>query len=156
MPKPEYVKIQFSKIPQEFVDEYELTAYVHNGWVYFEILWGAYGLPQSGILSNTLLRKRLEKEGYYETQTTPGLWIYKWRPIMFWLIVDDFRVEYVEKRNVDHLANVLKQHHTISEDWKGEKYDGMDIDWEYLKRTYRATMDGYIQNIRLKYDHPDP
>ena len=35
MKKTDYVKIQSSKIPQEFVDEYILTAFVHNGWVYF-------------------------------------------------------------------------------------------------------------------------
>ena len=150
MPKPEYVKIQFSKIPQEFVDEYELTAYVHNGWVYFEILWGAYGLPQSGILSNTLLRKRLEKEGYYETQTTPGLWIYKRRPIMFWLIVDDFRVEYVGKRNVYHLANVLKQHHTISQYLEGGEYADIELNWYYKKGACRDTIEGYIQELRMK------
>ena len=32
--KLEYFKIQFSKIPQEFVDEYNLIAYVQNGKVY--------------------------------------------------------------------------------------------------------------------------
>ena len=38
--KPEYVKIQLSKIPQEFIDEYELTTFAHKGWVYFEIRRG--------------------------------------------------------------------------------------------------------------------
>ena len=43
--KLEYVHIQFFKIHQEFIDEYYLTAYVHNGWVYFEIIQGTYSLP---------------------------------------------------------------------------------------------------------------
>ena len=92
MKKAEYVKIQFSKIPLEFVDEYNLQEYAHKVWVYFECLQGAYELPQYGILANNLIRSRLEKEGYYETETTPGLWHHKWRPIMFCLIVDDFGV----------------------------------------------------------------
>ena len=35
--RPEYVKIQLSKIPAEFIKEYNLTTMVHKGWVYFEI-----------------------------------------------------------------------------------------------------------------------
>ena len=31
----------------------------------------------------TTQRERLEKEGYYEARTTPGLWRHKWRPINF-------------------------------------------------------------------------
>ena len=81
--RPEYVKIQLSKIPEEFIKEYNLTTLVHKGWVYFEIRRGCYGLPQSGMLANRQLRVRLEKEGYYEARTTSGLWRHKWRPIQF-------------------------------------------------------------------------
>ena len=48
--RPKYVKIQLSKIPQEFITEYNLNISVHKGWVYFEIRRACYGLPQSGIL----------------------------------------------------------------------------------------------------------
>ena len=95
MDRPEYVRIKFTDIPKEFVDEYDLTNHIHNGWVYFEIVRGCYGLPQSGKLANDLLRTRLNKAGYYEAATTMGLWRHKWRPIMFVLIVDDFGIEYV-------------------------------------------------------------
>ena len=54
--RPEYVKIQLSKIPEEFIKEYNLTTLVHKGWVYFEIRQGCYGLPQSGMLTNRQLR----------------------------------------------------------------------------------------------------
>ena len=59
--RPEYVKIQLSKIPEEFIKEYNPTTLVHKGWVYFEIRQGCYGLPQSGMLTNRQLRVRLEK-----------------------------------------------------------------------------------------------
>ena len=52
---PKYVKIKLTDIPQEFIDEYNLHDYVHEGWVYFEIRNGVYGLPQSGNLANNLL-----------------------------------------------------------------------------------------------------
>ena len=58
--RPEYVKIQLWKILQEFIKEYNLNSSVHKGWVYFEIICGCYGIPQSGILANKHLRLRLE------------------------------------------------------------------------------------------------
>ena len=50
---PEYVRIKLSEIPAEFINEYNLMDYVHaNGWVYFKIFNGIYGLLQSGSLAN--------------------------------------------------------------------------------------------------------
>ena len=60
------------------------------------------------MLENKKLRFRLEKEGYYEAITTPGLWRHKWRPIQFCLVVDDFGFEYVGKQHAEHLATILK------------------------------------------------
>ena len=77
----EYVHIKLSDISQEFIKEYNLTQLVQNGWIYFEILCGCYILPQSGIIANDLLCMQLEKAGYYEAETTPGLWRHIWRPI---------------------------------------------------------------------------
>ena len=59
--RPEYVKIQLSKIPQELISEYNLTSLVHKGWIYFEIRCGCYGIPQSSMLTNKQLRLSLEK-----------------------------------------------------------------------------------------------
>ena len=63
MDRPEYVHIKLSDITQEFIEEYNLTQLVHNGWIYFEILRGCYGLLQSGRLANDLLNMRLKKAG---------------------------------------------------------------------------------------------
>ena len=95
MDRSKYVRIKFSDIPQEFIEEYDLSKAAQNRWIYFEILCGCYGLPQSGRLANDLLHTRLEKAGYYDTATTPGLWCHKWLPIQFVLLVDNFGIEYV-------------------------------------------------------------
>ena len=42
--RPEYVCIKLSDIPQDFIDEYDLLDSVQDGWVYFEINHGVYGL----------------------------------------------------------------------------------------------------------------
>ena len=35
MEHAEYVHIKLSNIPQEFIDEYDITKNTCNGWVYF-------------------------------------------------------------------------------------------------------------------------
>ena len=72
------------------------------------------------------------------------------------LMVDDFGVEYVGKQHADHLATNLKKYHNITEDWEGKKYDGIDLKWDYEKRTCRATMDGYILDLRNKFQQMQP
>ncbi len=46
MPKPEYVCIKISDIPNKFIDEYKLTGLDRDGWIYFKIRQGCYGLPK--------------------------------------------------------------------------------------------------------------
>jgi hypothetical protein len=51
MPDHEYVRIKISDIPDEFFTEFNLGGRDHDGWIYFEIRKGCYGLPQAGILA---------------------------------------------------------------------------------------------------------
>ena len=95
MEQSEYVRINIEYIPQEFIHEYNLLPMVHNGWIYFEIIRGCYGLPQSGMLANNLLCTRLNIKRYFEATASPGIWKHQRRPIKFCLIVDDFCIEYV-------------------------------------------------------------
>ncbi len=105
MEDPEYVRIKITDIPEEFILEYWLAGKDDiNGWIYFEICRGCYGLPQAGLLANNLLREGLEEEGYYEAHSTPGLWKHKWCPIQFCLIVDDFGTEYMGIEHFNHLS----------------------------------------------------
>ena len=71
-----------------------------------------------------------------------GLWRHKWRPIQLCLIVDDFGVEYVGKQHADHLSTILKKYHNITKYWEGKKYAGIDLKWDYEKRTCMETIDG--------------
>ena len=154
--RPEYIKIKITDIPQEFIHEYNLHHHVHNDWVYFEIRKGIYGLPQSGILAQKLLAERLDKKGYYQCECTPGLWRHKWRPIMFTLIVDDFGVEYVGEHNAHHLRNTIKEFYDLTENWKGDLYAGINLAWNYSKRTCHLSMADYIETVLTKYNHQRP
>ena len=55
----ENIRMPINLIPQEFIDLYDLGSKVKNGYVYIEIQQGMYGLLQSGILANKLLKERL-------------------------------------------------------------------------------------------------
>ena len=65
MEEPEYVRVNLKDIPQEFINEYKLEDHVHFGWVYFSVIQGCYGLPQSKRLAHDLLSERLHEAGYY-------------------------------------------------------------------------------------------
>ena len=78
-----------------------------------------YGLPQSGLLAQRLLGKRLNKERYQQSTLTPGFWTHKWRPILFTLCVDNFGVKYVGQQHADYLMAALKKDYNISCDTKG-------------------------------------
>jgi hypothetical protein len=66
-----------------------------------------YGLPQAGIIAQKLLEERLQKHGYRQSQTTPGLWKHDTRPISFSLVVNDFGVKYVGEENAQHLLDTV-------------------------------------------------
>ncbi len=63
MTRKEYMRMPVKLIPDEFMIAYNLHDKILNGYIYMEIRKGMYGLPQSGILANKLLRKRLAPAG---------------------------------------------------------------------------------------------
>ena len=71
MYRPEYMRISIKIIPQEIIEKYKLNEIEDNGWVYIKISKGMYGLPQSGKIALKILKNRLAKAGYHQTQFTP-------------------------------------------------------------------------------------
>ena len=70
--RPKYFRINIRDIPDEIVQEYKLKEKAEaNGSVYVQANRGMYGLPQSGLLANELLEKRLNKQGYYQSKLVP-------------------------------------------------------------------------------------
>jgi hypothetical protein len=62
---PEFIHVKLSDIPNEVIEEYKLREKAtKNGSVYIKDKQGMYCLPQSGLLANELLEKRLKKYGY--------------------------------------------------------------------------------------------
>ena len=78
-----------------------------NGFSYFEINKGMYGLPQAGKLANDKLIKELTVNGFEPTKHTPGLWKHITRPATFALVVDNFGIMYTHKEDLETLLNTL-------------------------------------------------
>jgi len=73
MSRYEYMRLKLNDLPADFVKHYDLaTKVTGDGYVYVEIRRGIYGLPQSRLLVQKLLKKRLNKEGCRQSELTPG------------------------------------------------------------------------------------
>ncbi len=103
----EYMQLCIADMPDNIIKHYNLRdKATPDGYIYCKIQNGMYSLPQAGIIAQQLLEERLQKNGYRQSQTTPGRWKHDTRPISFSLVVDDFGVKYVGKENAQHLLDV--------------------------------------------------
>ena len=108
----EYMRIPLTMFPEHVSKQYQLREKEKNGFIYVEINKAIYGLPQAGVLVNKLLKKRLAPAVYYEMPHTPGLWKHVSRPISFALVVDDFGVKYVKKKNIPTISSPTSKENT--------------------------------------------
>ena len=119
--RPEYAKIKLTDIPDEVINEYKLNQLAtSDGWVYVKVTRAMYGLPQAGSLGQDQLEQRLNQEGYFQSQTVPGLWKHNKKPIQFVLVVDDFGIKYINKADLDHLICTLEQYYDVAVDLDGK------------------------------------
>jgi hypothetical protein len=129
MVHPKYMRMKLKDIPPEFVKIYDIEKIAApDGTIYVKIQKGMCGLPQAGILSQNLLKERLNKHGYHQSPTKPGLWRQDWRPISFTLCVDNFDIKYIDKEHTDHPAKILNKHYVCSINWTGTRYIRMNMD----------------------------
>jgi hypothetical protein len=156
LPGPEFMRIPLHMIPPEIMIAYDLEKLVHKGAVYVRIDKGMYGLPQAGKLANDQLQKFLAVDGYEPMPVTPGLWRHKTRDIQFCLVVDDFGIKYTDKADADHLFAALRKHYVVSEDWTGNRYCGLTLDWDYKARTCKISMPGYVARALARFTHATP
>jgi hypothetical protein len=72
--QPEYGGVKLTDIPDKIIGEYKLCEKsTPDGWIYFKVVRGMYGLPQSSSNSYDELEERLNKEGYFKSPLVPAL-----------------------------------------------------------------------------------
>ena len=138
------------------IKEYKLRDIATHGSVYIEANNGMYGLTQAGLLSNKLLKKRLNKNRYHQSKLVPGLWKHDWQPVQFTLVVDNFGVKYVGEEHANHLFHTLEQHYKVTQDWAGTRYIGITLNWDYEKQQVHLSMPGYVAKTLKHFHHPKP
>ena len=151
----QYIRVRRDLIPQEVMDEYDFTI-ESDGYVYFEIRRGMYGLKEAGIIAFEQLVRKLRPYGYEPMKYTPGFWRHKTRKTTFTLCVDDFGVKYFSKDDALHLINAVKDHYEVTVDWEGKLYIGMNLNWQYDKGYVDVSMNGYARRALDKFGHKPP
>jgi hypothetical protein len=87
----------------------------------------------------------------------PGLWKHVSQSIWFNLCIDDFGVKYIGNENLNHLFSVLcTETYKIVEDWTGNLYCGINLEWNYGKRWVDIAMPIYVIKYLTRYNHPPP
>jgi hypothetical protein len=146
--------LKLNNIPNEVIKEYKLREIAtKNGSIYIKAKQGMYDLPQSGLLANELLEKRLNEHGYQQSKLVHGLWKHDTWPIQFTLVVDNFGVKYVGKKHAQHLKNTLEEHYKLTCNWTGTQYIRITLDWDYKKRQVHLSMPNHMKKALKQIQH---
>ena len=104
-------------IPQDIIDEYNLTTIVHrDGYCYTEIRKAMYVFRKVGYVTNIKLKRVIGLEDYVPSKFTTGLFILKTKDIVFILVVDDFGGRYTKRENAGHLLKTIQDRYHIKAD----------------------------------------
>lgn len=129
--RKEYVKIHIKHIPADVIATYNLSEFIVDSHVLFEVIRCMYGHPVAGLLSNRDLVTHLAQHGYIQHKDIPCLFEHQTNGIQFTLIVDDFGIKYDTDAALDHLISILQHKWKLTTDRTGAKYIGMRIAWNY-------------------------
>ncbi len=140
--------------PKDIIEHYRPCKKAVDGYVYMEIRKSMYGLPQTSILANKLLKLRLglARHGYFKQPHMPGLWKHVSQPICFNLCVDNFGIKYIGDKHLKHLfAAIWMETYKIVKDWMGNLYCSISLTCNYNKQYVDIAMPAYITKQLLQY-----
>ena len=112
-----------------------------------------YGLKQASILAYANLKESLKLYGYAPMIGTVGLWGNKNRSTKFCLCVDDFGINYSNKKDAQPLLDTIGQKYKYKTDWEGKNYCGLALDWNYSDGYLDISMPDYVKKMPLKLHH---
>ena len=157
LPEAEYVRFKMFLIPSAFIEAYNLQQLATpDGYVYARVNKAWYGLKQAGKIAHDDLVQRLAAGGYKKAALVEGYFYHETRSISFTLVVDDFLIKYVKDEDLAHLRATIDAHYTFKVDEEAKQYVGIHLKWDYGKRTVRLSMDGYVKQALLEFEHEAP
>ena len=98
----------------------------------------------------------VKQKTFHQSRIVPGLWKHESQLIQFALVVDDFEVKFISKEHSQYLLDCLTTHYNVSTDWKGEKFIGLTLDWDYGKQEMNMSVPGYIEKALQWFQCPWP
>ena len=153
LPEAEFVRFRIELIPTEIATAYKLHEMVtKDGYVYARVNKAWYGLKQAGKIAHDDLVDHLETAGYVKT-LVEGYFRHESRDIDFTLVVDDFLIRYTRDEDLEHLNEAISDHYTFKVDMESKQYVGINLKWDYNKRTVRLSMDGYVKQALMELEH---
>ena len=156
MHNPQYMKVPYKHFTPDMRRKYKLDKKEHKGYIYMRIKKGMYGLKQAAVLAYDTVTTLLKNAGYTSILGSAGLWKHQSRNISFCLCVDDFGVKYTKLEDLHHLKTTLEQIYTAKVNYKGDNFLGFKLDWQYSRGHVDISMDGYLDSVFEKLQHPRP
>jgi hypothetical protein len=68
-------------------------------------------------------------------------------------VVDNFGVKYIDQDNINHLIASIKKTYTLTEDWTGNLFCRICLDWDHTNCTVDISMPGYMRKKLQEYSH---
>jgi hypothetical protein len=68
-------------------------------------------------------------------------------------VVHNFGIKYINNNNINHLITSLKTTYKLAEDWTGDLYCEIALDWDYVNKTVDISMPRYIKKKIQDYGH---
>ncbi len=62
----------------------------------------------------------------------------------------------MSREDIDHLIDSIKKTYTLTEDWMGNLYCGITLEWDYVNRHVGISMPNYIKKKLQEYGHIIP
>ena len=109
----EYMHISYSNYLPDIIPHYNLASKIATSFIYIEIRGAMYGLKQAGKLANQQLEKVLATGEYFPSKYTPGMYLHETHPISFTLVVNEFGVKYINKKDALHLDTLISNNYPI-------------------------------------------
>ena len=150
------MRIPVKHIPQEIINEYNALPLSNNGFLWFEITNVIYGLTQVRRLANKLPTKQLSNMDFpnkthpktVAPQNMPNkCFAVCWR-IWNWL--------HKQGRQKYLIKSIKKNYEVVAEDWNGNLFFGISLNWNYQDRTVDLCIPGYIGKVLQKFQHKNP
>lgn len=112
-----------------------------------------YSLKKASILAYNQLKEHLAPYGYTLVCFIPGPWPHNTYRTTFTLAVDNLGIKYFCKADADHLFLALKDKCELIQDWTGDSYLGLTLNWNYSNGYVDVSMPKYVDKARAKFQH---